>query len=123
MRRLSLVLLATLASAGCKKDDAVVVAAPIAPAAASAPAAGSAPAAQAAQPANAAPPITGKLLERIDAPPYSYMRLETAQGEVWAAVEKNQLEKGADVAVNGPLPMKGFESKTLKRKFDLVYFG
>jgi len=123
MRRLSYVLLAALAAAGCKKDDAVVVAAPLAPAGAPATAAQAGASPGEAQPSSAAPPIAGKLLERIDASPYSYLRLQTAQGEVWAAVEKTDLPKGADVAVNGPLPMKDFESKTLKRKFALVYFG
>lgn len=111
MRRLSAVLLVAVAVAGCKKSEPP--AAPPAPA----PSAMEAP---------AAPPTTslkGKVLERVDAPPYSYLRIQSGQGEVWAAVPKTELAKGAEVTVLNALPMANFESKTLKRKFELVYFG
>ena len=107
MRRLSVVLLVALAVAGCKKKES----------AAPQPA-GGAPGAEA-----AAATVKGKVLERLDAPPYSYLKLQTAQGETWAAVPKTEVEKGAEVTVSGAMPMQGFESKTLNRKFDTVYFG
>ncbi len=107
MRRLSVVLLVTLAVAGCKKKEA----APQQAAGAQGP--------------EAAPSATikGTILERLDAEPYSYLKLKTAQGESWVAVPKTDKEKGAEVVVGGAMPMNDFESKTLKRKFDLVYFG
>ncbi len=107
MRRLSVVLLVALAVAGCKKKEA----------------AQPQQAAEGAVPEGAAAVIKGKVVERLDAPPYSYLRLVTAQGETWAAVPKTDVEKGAEVTVGGAMPMNGFESKTLKRKFDVVYFG
>jgi hypothetical protein len=107
MRRLSVVLLVALAVAGCKKKESP----------ASQPAEG-APGAEA-----SASVVKGKILERLDAPPYSYLKLKTAQGETWAAVPKTELDKGAEVTVSGAMPMQGFESKTLNRKFDTVYFG
>lgn len=110
MRRLYAVLAVALAVAGCKKKEPALVP--------SVAAEGAAPA-----PAAAGMSIRGKVLERIDAPPYSYLRLETAQGEAWAAVPKTEVGKGQDVTVAGTMPMTGFESKTLKRKFDTVYFG
>lgn len=67
--------------------------------------------------------LTGKVLERLDAPPYCYLRLKTAKGDVWAAVPEVKVEKGADVTVAGPMLMTDFESKTLKRTFPEVYFG
>ena len=67
--------------------------------------------------------IKGTILERLDAEPYSYLRLKTDQGEAWVAVPKTDKAMGAEVVVGGAMPMNGFESKTLKRKFDLVYFG
>ncbi len=67
--------------------------------------------------------IKGKVAERIDAPPYSYLRLTTAQGETWAAVPQTNVASGAEVIVEGPLPMDGWESKTLNRKFDKLVFG
>jgi hypothetical protein len=67
--------------------------------------------------------VKGKVLERIDAAPYSYLRLSTPSGETWAAVPQTATTIGSEVTVAGALPMKNFESKTLKRKFDVVYFG
>ena len=67
--------------------------------------------------------LTGKVLERLDASPYCYLRLKTAKGDVWAAVPEAKAEKGADVTVSNPMLMKDFESKTLKRTFPEVYFG
>lgn len=107
MRRLSVVLLVALAVAGCKKKE---------------------PAPQAAAPqagAQGAPSasIKGTIVERLDAEPYSYLKLKTDAGEVWAAVPKSDKGVGAEVVVGGAMPMNDFESKTLKRKFELVYFG
>ncbi len=114
MRRLSAVLLLAVAVAGCKKSDA-----PAAPQTAAAPADAAAPQA----PAAAGTVIKGKVLETLEAPPYTYVKLATAQGESWAAVPKAALKKGDEAAVVGAMPMNGFESKTLNRKFDVVYFG
>jgi hypothetical protein len=108
MRRLSVVLLFALAAAGCKKKEP-------------------APAPQAAAPAAvegaAAASIKGKVVEKLDAPPYSYLRIKTADSETWAAVPKTDAAEGAEVVVGGAMPMTDFESKTLKRKFPVVYFG
>jgi hypothetical protein len=106
MRRLSVVLLVALAIAGCKKKE------PAPP-----------QVAHAGAPEAAGASIQGKVLERLDAPPYSYLRIQTAQGEAWAAVPKTEVAKDATVTVAGAMPMQGFESKTLNRKFDVVYFG
>src|SRR5512133_2614754 len=105
MRRLSVVLLVALTVAGCKKKES----APPVP--------GTEPA------ADAGAAIKGKVLERLDAPPYSYLKLQTDKGETWAAVPKTEAAKGSEVTVQGAMPMAGFESKTLNRKFDVVYFG
>ena len=67
--------------------------------------------------------LTGKVLERIDAAPYSYLRLQTARGEVWAAVPEAKLEKGAEVTIASPMLMNNFESKTLNRTFAEIFFG
>ncbi len=105
MRRLSVVLLVALAVAGCKKKESAP------------PVAGAEPA------ADVGAAIKGKVLERLDAPPYSYLKLQTDKGETWAAVPKTETAVGGEVTVLGAMPMAGFESKTLKRKFDVVYFG
>jgi hypothetical protein len=68
-------------------------------------------------------PLTGTVLETLDAGPYLYLRLKTPKGETWAAVNKANVEKGSEVTIVNPMPMDGFESKTLKRKFDQIVFG
>jgi len=67
--------------------------------------------------------LSGKVLERLEASPYCYLRLKTAKGEVWAAVPEAKVEKGTEVTVVAPMLMSNFESKTLKRTFAEVYFG
>jgi hypothetical protein len=67
--------------------------------------------------------LTGTVLETIDAPPYVYLRLKTSKGEIWAAVNRTNVKKGSEVKIVDPLAMDGFESKTLKRKFDHIVFG
>jgi hypothetical protein len=143
MRGAFVVTLVALAIVGCNSNKAKkqepVVAAPITPQPAGPVAPGAempkdathaavmaqtkAPGAQAPAPAPTGDGLTGKVLERLDASPYCYLRLKTAKGEVWAAVPEAKVEKGADVTVLSPMLMPNFESKTLKRTFAEVYFG
>jgi len=81
-------------------------------------------------PAASAPPaasgvqMTGTVIERIDAPPYSYLHLSLAGGgEDWAAVNQTQVKAGDKVTVTNVSRMDGFESKTLKRTFEKLVFG
>ena len=67
--------------------------------------------------------VTGTVLESIDASSYTYMRLKTPDGEIWAAVPKTKVEKGQEVRVVNAAHMDGFESRTLNRKFDRIVFG
>ncbi len=67
--------------------------------------------------------VSGTVLETIDASDYTYMRLKTEGGEMWAAVTKAKVKKGQKVTVVNAMVMDGFESKTLKRKFDHLVFG
>jgi hypothetical protein len=76
----------------------------------------------------AAPPqadglLTGTVLETMDSGGYTYMRLRTSGGEVWAAVRQAAVEKGSQVTVVDGMTMAGFESKTLERTFDHIVFG
>lgn len=68
-------------------------------------------------------PLTGKVIETIAAGTYTYLRLATGGGETWAAVPTVKLAPGAEVTVMNPMPMDGFESKTLGRKFEHIVFG
>ena len=90
-----------------------------------------------AQPANAAPPaslaqpedphasaqVTGTVAETMDAGGYTYLRLKTAKGEVWAAVTQATLKTGSEVTIGNASWMEGFESKTLNRGFERILFG
>lgn len=67
--------------------------------------------------------LTGTLVERIAVSPYVYLRLTTATGDLWVAVLDAPLTVGARVTVYNALLMEQFESKTLKRTFDRIYFG
>lgn len=67
--------------------------------------------------------LTGEVVEHVAAPPYSYLRIRTARGEVWAAVNAAQVAKGSTVTVSSPMLMTKFESKSLNRTFDEIYFG
>ena len=111
--RLVLVVLVALAVTACKKSDA--------PAAAPAPAAPGVAAPGAA--AAGASVVKGKIVEKIDAAPYSYLKLSTPGGEVWAAVPQTTVAVGGEVVIENPMAMDGFESKTLNRKFDKILFG
>lgn len=67
--------------------------------------------------------LRGKLLESMNAAGYTYLRIKTDTGEQWAAVRETKVKKGDVVTVNAQMTMNGFESKTLKRKFDSIVFG
>ncbi len=67
--------------------------------------------------------LSAEVRERLDAAPYSYLRLRTADGEKWVAVPRAELSKGETVTVLGAAPVAGFEVKQLGRRFELVYFG
>ncbi len=67
--------------------------------------------------------ITGTVREQIPVEPYVYVRLGTASGDVWAAVNQEPLTIGSSVTVYNILPMDQFASKTLNRTFERIYFG
>jgi hypothetical protein len=67
--------------------------------------------------------LRGKLLERIDAGSYSYLRIATASGEIWAAVPVAKVNPGATVEIEQPIWMQDFEGKAIGRKFSKIAFG
>ncbi len=74
--------------------------------------------------APAAPALQGEVLEVLDVPSYTYLRLKTPKGEVWAAVNKSPgVKKGAQVTIRDPMTMQNFESKSLQRTFPSIVFG
>ena len=67
--------------------------------------------------------LAGPVLQKLDAPPYTYLLVKTTQGDVWAAVPQATVGTGTHVRVYNPMLMTKFESKALKRTFDEIYFG
>ena len=114
MRRTIVLLSAVLMTAACADGSSEKGKVPFDSFAASKSAAPNAPAGDV---------ITGTLLEQIAAESYAYLKLKTATGEVWVAVTEPQLTVGSQVTVYGAMLMQNFESKTLKRTFDAIYFG
>jgi len=118
MKSATFLLALTLAAPACSKGQDQI---PSTPALTPAPATAAGDPGAGAAAKNAA--LVGTVFERIDAATYSYLRLKTADGEVWAAVPATPVEVGASVTVVEPMKMSKFESKTLGRTFDLIYFG
>lgn len=73
-----------------------------------------------AQPASG---IQGEVLETQSVDSYTYLRLKTRDGEVWAAVPSTSVKKGAQVTIGNASTMRNFESKTLKKNFETIVFG
>jgi DNA/RNA endonuclease YhcR with UshA esterase domain len=71
------------------------------------------------------PPTTlkGEVLETQNVDIYTYLRLKTKDGEIWAAVPTTTVKKGAEVTIGNSMVMRNFESKTLKKTFDQIVFG
>jgi hypothetical protein len=67
--------------------------------------------------------IRGKVTEKIDTPQYTYLKLQTAGGEVWTAVPKTDTAVGAEVTVVNAAWMGNFSSKTLNRTWEKIAFG
>lgn len=68
--------------------------------------------------------IEGDVLELINVPNYSYLRLGAKGTEgTWAAVSTASVKVGDHARVSGATKMPGFTSTTLKRTFATIYFG
>ncbi|MBA3057195.1 MAG: nucleotide-binding protein [Rhodoferax sp.] len=67
--------------------------------------------------------VSGEVLEVKDVEIYSYLRLKTKDGEMWAAVSKAPVKVGAKVSIENSMVMKNFESKALKKTFPTIIFG
>ena len=67
--------------------------------------------------------FTGTIAETMDSGGYTYARLQASGREdVWVAAPQFDASQGETVSVALDMPMAGFESKTLKRTFPMLYF-
>jgi hypothetical protein len=67
--------------------------------------------------------VSGTVIERVDAMPYSYIRLKTGQGEVWVAAPMTTVGRDAKVTLSRGAVLKNFGPPGLGRRFDAVLFG
>jgi hypothetical protein len=67
--------------------------------------------------------VTGKVLEVKNVDSYTYLRLSTPNGELWAAVMTAKVKKGSTVTIENGVVMSNFFSKALKKTFPQVLFG
>ena len=67
--------------------------------------------------------VSGEVLEVKDVEIYTYLRLKTKDGEMWAAVSTAPVKVGAKVSIENATVMKNFESKSLKKTFPTIIFG
>jgi hypothetical protein len=64
----------------------------------------------------------GIVAEVLDAPGYTYVRLETAQGSYWSAAPTFAVEVGEELLVPVGMAMNGYTSTTLERTFEQLDF-
>lgn len=70
------------------------------------------------------PASSGRVLETMNAGSYTYVLVDAAGTSSWWAAPRFEVAEGDTVLLpDSGMPMRGFESKTLGRKFDLVYFA
>jgi hypothetical protein len=68
--------------------------------------------------------IAGTVLEKIDVPNYTYLRVgPSGSAGTWAAVSTADVNVGQPVEIDDAMEMVSFTSATLKRTFDRIYFG
>jgi hypothetical protein len=68
--------------------------------------------------------LEGTVLEKLDVPSYTYLRIGAPGSDgQWAAVSTANVEVGKSVRVRGQTVMTNFESPTLKRTFESIRFG
>ena len=76
------------------------------------------------QPAGEKPIHRGEIIETMNVPNYTYIKLKTDNGtDAWAAIPQTGVEVGAKVQIAESLVMTKFTSPSLSRTFDSIIFG
>lgn len=68
------------------------------------------------------PAVTGEIVETMDTGNYTYIKVQGADQTIWAATERYPAKVGDRVTVPGEMVMKNFQSPSLGRTFDEIYF-
>jgi hypothetical protein len=72
--------------------------------------------------APAAPEVSGTVVQTINSGGYTYVRLETGDGEVWAAGPETPVAVGDRIVLSAGQVMPNFHSASLDRTFDSIVF-
>jgi hypothetical protein len=67
--------------------------------------------------------IRGNVLETMDAAGYTYVLLDTAEGQRWVAAQQAPVAVGDTVQTNQGMAMQNFTSQSLNRTFEVIYFS
>lgn len=67
--------------------------------------------------------FSGKVLEKLDVPSYTYLRVQVASGEEWVAVSTMPINVGDTVTINQQMVMENFPSKALGKTFARLVMG
>jgi hypothetical protein len=73
--------------------------------------------------AGTTPIAAGRVLEELEASPYTYLRLSSDQGEFWAAVPLAHVTKDRRVSIVNGVQVRNYTAPRIGRHFDLVMFG
>jgi hypothetical protein len=65
---------------------------------------------------------SGKVIETMSSGGYTYAQLEKEGKKTWVAFPTLETRVGETLSFTGCIDMSGFQSKTLNRKFDTIYF-
>lgn len=69
------------------------------------------------------PVLVGEIIETMDTGNYTYILVKTPEKTVWAAAEQFNAVVGSRVSVPKGMLVKNFESPTLNRTFEEIYFA
>lgn len=109
-RSFIVVLLAMTSIVACSPEPVATAPATAAPVATSAPA------------APVAGIISGTIAETMNSGGYTYALLQTGSKDAWIATGELPLKIGERFSATIDMPMENFNSKTLNRRFPLIYF-
>jgi hypothetical protein len=62
------------------------------------------------------------IVEILESENYTYLQVQTESEKIWLAGPRCDVKKNDVVKYPEGMPLRGYESKPLKRKFDVVYF-
>ncbi len=65
---------------------------------------------------------SGKVLEVINSPTYTYLKVTSDKGPLWLASYKTDITKGATIKYSRGVAMYRFHSKSLHRTFEKIIF-